>query len=444
VGWGEKVPGDFYNWVRSYLSGAGYDYKTVDIDALYDSSLTPPENYSAIKRTYPPQMGTKREEQLHHTTQREGREWDQREFEQGIEVRQEERKMKAKEAYEESPFKREAKGGSPDFVDEYLEPQEQKKKDFIGNIKERIEDYRTEQYRKKQLNEKGKEIAQRQKILETKKNLTHEERESRLKDMELQRRKTKMENIKRTLNPLEGYVDKPQPTPYRRAPSPTPMRTTSEGSRLAESMDVSRSMLERAEGKAATGDRYGLELRPAAGRQGGTDRYGLDLFARPGQQQYAPGQKRYKYRTIIEHGVARRERIPQVGPEGQPIQGPYPGQYPYQPQGSSLRESMDVLARPRGHQAQQSGLAQSLDVFNRPRAPVSHEIAHRAELSQPSKVKPGHSKPVQFFGKMNTAPQRVNASSGLRASSFNLPKMNFLGKPGKGRRGKPGKLGGYV
>jgi hypothetical protein len=208
-------------------------------------------------------------------------------------------------------------------------------------------------------------------------------------------------------------------------------------------MDVSRSMLERAEGKAASGDRYGLELRPATGRQGGTDRYGLDLFARPGQQQYAPGQKRYKYRTIIEHGVARRERIPQYTPEGQPMQ-PVPGNYPYQPQGSSLRDSMDVLARPRGHQ-QQSGLAQSLDIFNRPKAPVgSPAMAHRAELSQPSKVKPGHSKPVQFFGKMNTSPQRVNASSGLRASSFNIPKMNFLGKPVKGRRGKTGKLGGYV
>lgn len=476
MAWGEKVPGDFYAWVRSYLSGAGYDYKTVDIDSLYDSTLSKEENYNAIKREWPPQTGTKREEQLHHTTKRMADAYDQEGFARGVESRIEERKTRAKEAYEEAPFKR-TQERPPDFVDEYVEPKEEKE-DFITGVKktyskylgeesreaklrgekplkERYESFREEmkqrEYEARRSKEKGEEIKQRLKIRETEGRLAKEEREARLKDLEVQRRKTRVENIKRTLNPLEGYVDKPQPTPYRRAPSPTPMRTTSEGSRLAESLDVSESVRQNIEARPAGGDRYGLDLyRPSAyggGRPVGADRYGLDLFAKPGQQQYAPGQKRYKYRTIIEHGVARRERIPQVGPEGQPI----PGRYPYQPQRSSLRESMDVLrpGRMQGRQ-QQSGMAASLDIFNHTPSrtgrsnPVPHEVAHRAELSQPSGVKPGKSKPVQYFGKMNLAPAKVNASSGIKASSFSLPKMNFLGKPAKGRRGKSGRLGGYI
>jgi hypothetical protein len=55
------VPKDFTRWAISYLSGSGYDYQEVDIEAYYDNGLTFRENKELFKQNYPSQVDSKYE-----------------------------------------------------------------------------------------------------------------------------------------------------------------------------------------------------------------------------------------------------------------------------------------------------------------------------------------------------------------------------------------------
>jgi len=436
MGFEDDVPTWFYNWARSYLSGSGYDYKTVDIPAHYDSTLTSQELKSGFKKMYPPQVGTRTGERETVPSQREARDWDQREYEHSVSMRKEQKEEELKEAIESSPYKKE--GETPTFVDEYMPPgEESRKQGFVEGVKGRVGEYLDERKRKKAEANRWREIQQKKEIAELDRKIALEKSESVKKDLEAERRRLKLENIKRTFNPLEGVIEKPSTPaqPYQRAPSPAP---APERSRMAEKLDISKSVLERAERRGAAADRFGLDVFGAKAQavQGGmpqADRFGLNIFG-PAKQ---PQKQKYQYRYVIEKGgVARRERVP-ITPTPEQAQGAPPAA-----PGSSFAQRMDLFARGASppHQS-------SISPGN-----GRAKLAEKLELTASHPIDQGKRKPIQFFGGPRAEPPKADFSIKLRPQSAIGPaRKKFLGKPkgtprkkGKGKKKPEGRFGGFL
>jgi len=406
------VPKEFSRWAISYLSGSGYDYQAVDIQSHYDDSLTFQENKAMFKQMYPSQPGEKYAKSMTHAEMQKAQ-YDtyaanvQMAKEEKEAERQKKREFAEEQIEKSTKVKRDGEDAvSSDELTETMES-EPERKDFLGKVGDFLEERKqAKEIKKKEEQFKTaqtqKELEQKLALAKARKGIREAEREVKREDIEETKyRMTGGATGEMLLSGMD-FLGKRQPQQPQKTQFLERRRDDAQ-SELRRNLDVSYRESPRATGQPArTSLRQNLDIlaRPAQGQQQRADRFGLNVF---GSQQQQPKQK-YKYRIVVEKGVARRERVP-IPPD--PNAPPQPPQ-----QGVSMLASMDIFNTPR--RMQQNG-----------------SPSRRFDLAGPSlgSFSPSKGKGIQFQQKRDFGtPKRTfttKPKAGLLLSKINL---NFLGK----------------
>jgi len=349
------VPKEFSRWTISYLSGSGYDYQSVDVQSHYDNSLTFQENKAMFKQMYPSKPGEKYAKGMTHAQMNKAQ-YDT--YASNVQMTQEAKeaeRLKKKE-FAEAEIERSTKvrksGEDALPSDELTEAveEEQKNRGFLEKVGSFLDE-------RKAHKKKGEEIktTQTQKELQQKLELAKAKRDIRMAEREVTREDIEQKKYQMMggatgemlLSGMDFLGKRGPEQPQRERQFLNKPQSDSQSS-MRKDLDVTVRESPRATGQPArTSLRQELDIlaRPAQGQQQ-KDRFGLDIFQSKQAQQ--PKQK-YKYRMVIEKGVARRERIPI------PQDPNAPQQMQQQSPQNSFIASMDIFNTPRRMNGRQNG-----------------------------------------------------------------------------------------
>lgn len=400
----------FVRWAISYLSGSGYDYKSVDIKSYYDETLSLEENKQLIKRIYPSKPG---QETQMDESQAEG----VQAYQAAAEGRKEaKREFAEKEIAKSTQVKRDYTPDSEEVsedINAFEEAEEKKSSGFLDKVKGAYDEYKTGREEKKEIKEKERKFKSEQRIKELDAEAEKLSLEKEVRDKEYLTTKEKIIGLK------EKVTGGPAARAFKEETGigmgqkqdvnlfgTTPLRQRESQRRNERTFIDQRNLLASAE--------------PQKGRSQAGDRYGLDVFNRqPGQRRDSPilknadvlaarkekKKQKYGYRTVIEKGVARRERVPVKNEEEEVQQNPL--------------AKFDVGTK-----------RQEPQTMRRPKEPARQE-PNRFTLSNILGTrKPTESKPrkeIDFFGK--ASPGKKGKSRALKEIDFfGKKKVNFVGK----------------
>jgi len=377
-----------------------------------------------LKQMYPSKPGEKYAKNMTHA-QMDKAQYDT--YASNVQMAQEE-KARAKEKKKEfaeaeiaksTKVKREGDDAlSSDELTETMEA-EPKKKDFLGKVGDFL-DKRKEAKEVKKKEEQfkttqtHKELKEKLELAKAKRDIRMAEREVTREDVE--QRKYQMMGGARGEMLLSGmdFLGKKGPEqPQRQRQFLDKPRSDSQSS-MRKDLDVTARESPRATGQPARASlRQDLDIlaRPSKPQAQTADRFGLNIF---GSKQQ-PQKQKYKYRMVIEKGVARRERVPIPQDPNAP--------QPQAPQ-NNFMANLDIFNTPRRMNGKQNGASgrfglsgPRLDQFSLQGRRDLGMAKSKRKLGVPktkSKKMVGQPKKMQFFSK----PKKSKAKSKRRTKRF--------------------------